>query len=102
MTAADVLEDGAIASGDPDLRDRVIDELTRFLAAAPEVELAAVYRRLVGRLGAHVVPHIGEAIEALRRSGDLELEPATPAASGPVSASVRRGRAHGHAADRAA
>ena len=70
---------------DRELIQRVDMEVWNLVLAAGEVELASVYRTLVARIGAHVVPHIAEVLSRRLRKGELEIEPrpATPEPGAP-------------------
>lgn len=73
------------------LHARVVNEVARLLDAVPEVDLATVYRTLVGLMGAHVVPHIAEAVGAGLRDGGIQMDTRVVNPRAPAVAFVRRG-----------
>ena len=54
--------------------DEVCSRLLELVGGKPELDLAAVYRGLVARFGAHAVPQISEGIATLIRQGRILIE----------------------------
>ena len=57
-----------------------------------EIELAAVYRALVGRFGAHAVPYIAPAISRALETGEIRMEARLAAAQGDAYATAALAR----------
>lgn len=85
-------DDAAVVvdAGRSALRDRIVEEVHRFLESVPEVDLATVYQTLSGQMGIHTVLHIAEAISTGLLRGEIEMEPRIVASGGQSVVYLRR------------
>ena len=67
----------------------VREEFLSVLDTGPEVELATIYRRLVGRFGADVVPLVSETLAHLLRRNTVMVETRRAGPASPLVGYVR-------------